>query len=595
MAFGPGRGYDPVNLNSLKRSLESETLMNSVVLDLERPTVDRSWERSRMCGLDQGKIPALPYLPDADPSGTFARAAAPVLEGLGQMLAGTQTSAVLLDHSGLFLTHYCDDGPLRQRMEAGQSAPGFVWAEEFAGTSAVGIALEERVPAWTTGSDHYLEMLRDLTCVAAPVFNPFTHKFEGVIDLTALKSNSSPLMLPIVMQAARAVEERMLEIGSATERNLLARFMAAKRRPGNVVMVRGERTDVSTTNAGILLSTSDKTLLFQRADDMASRDAVSDHITLSSGRTATVRFESITNAGHRIGSMVEVALEAVPAKSGADARSARDTTGSDSPMAGRSQATRFLRAKVDQLANSTFPLVISGDTGVGKLTLARMLATDGVVLLDAGRASVDTEPAMLREVAGVVAMPDRSVIIRDIGALSVAGLQRLGVLAESAEQNGSRLICTFTERENAESGAPSPAFGVRVHVPALRERPEDLLDLVPRLLTRRGFDIRLSAPVMQILMRYDWPGNVRELDSVLTAMAKGCRGREITLADVPFHYQRGARRLRRIEHVERTAIIQALQESEGNKTKAAELLEIGRATLYRKMRVYGLESEMLSN
>jgi transcriptional regulator with AAA-type ATPase domain len=239
--------------------------------------------------------------------------------------------------------------------------------------------------------------------------------------------------------------------------------------------------------------------------------------------------------------------------------------------------------------------VVSGEAGVGKLTLARMLATGvhGPVLLDAGQATRDGEGALLREIEAVVAMRDRCIIVHQVGALSADGIQRLAALAESAEDKASRVICTLTAVEGAESST-QPAFGVRLHVPALRDRPEDLLDLVPRLLSMRGSKVRLARPVMQALMRYDWPGNVRELDSVLSAMASSSRGSDINLSDLPAHYQRGSRRLRRIEHVERSAIIQALLESDGNKTKAAEILEIGRATLYRKMRVYGLESALIS-
>jgi transcriptional regulator of acetoin/glycerol metabolism len=73
------------------------------------------------------------------------------------------------------------------------------------------------------------------------------------------------------------------------------------------------------------------------------------------------------------------------------------------------------------------------------------------------------------------------------------------------------------------------------------------------------------------------------------------RTTDIVLADLPPVYQRGSRRLRRIEQVERAAIVKALLEVDGNKTKAAALLEIGRATLYRKIRSYGLDLELSIN
>jgi transcriptional regulator of acetoin/glycerol metabolism len=550
-----------------------------------------------MCGLDQGSGLTLPYVPQVDVQNRFTRAAQPVLDRLSGLLAGCDTATVLLDSSGRILMRRCDDTGLRRRMDSGQSVPGFVWAEEYSGTNAVGVALEEKVAFWTTGQDHYLEALRDLSCAAAPIFNPFNRKLEGVIDLTALIHHASPLMMPLVIQAAQSIEDRLVEAGSSAERTLLDRFMAASRGPGHVVLVMGQRTEVSTASASALLNRSDKTLLAQRADDLTSGHPVAtERLPLSSGDIAAVRYERVDLDGQRIGTVVELDIgPSAPRSARESATSSRRkaSVAADSPMVGRSQAAEFLRAKVDQLRGTMFPLVISGEAGAGKLTLARMLTggSHPPVLLDAGQTAGASEGALLREIEAVVALRDRFVIVRQIGSLSADAVQHLAALAESAEENASRVVCTLTQSDRADTSSQS-AFGVRLHVPALRERSEDLLDLVPRLLARRGHKVRLAPPVMQALMRYDWPGNVRELDSVLSAMTSSSRGSDINLSDLPAHYQRGYRRLRRIEHVERSAIIQALLESEGNKTKAAEILEIGRATLYRKMRVYGLEPEL---
>jgi transcriptional regulator of acetoin/glycerol metabolism len=99
----------------------------------------------------------------------------------------------------------------------------------------------------------------------------------------------------------------------------------------------------------------------------------------------------------------------------------------------------------------------------------------------------------------------------------------------------------------------------------------------------------MAPAAIQSLMRYDWPGNVRELDDLVRALLSRKRTTDIVVADLPPDYQRSNRRLRRIDLVERAAIARALQEAQGNKTKAAEALEIGRATLYRKIRAYGLD------
>jgi DNA-binding NtrC family response regulator len=218
------------------------------------------------------------------------------------------------------------------------------------------------------------------------------------------------------------------------------------------------------------------------------------------------------------------------------------------------------------------------------------------VLLDAARTSIDGEDALLRQLASVADSPGKTIIVRRIGCLSHNALQTLIAIGnDAAETSGTRVIATATTAVDADgAGGPglAEAFGLKLEVPALRERVDDLLDLIPYLIERRGATARMAPAAIQTLMRYDWPGNVRELDGLVRMLLTRKRTTDIVLADLPPAYQRGSRRLRRIEQVERTAIVQALLECGGNRTKAAELLEIGRATLYRKIRAYGLDLEL---
>ena len=176
-----------------------------------RDVIDRAWARSMMCGLNPGSPLDLPFAPPFDSDSTFTRAARPVMDYLGGLLPGSGTAAVLLDADGKLLVRVCDDPSLTRRMDDGSSLPGFVWSEEYAGANAVGIALEERVPTWTSGQDHYLEALRDLACAAVPIINPLSQRVVGVLDLTAQLSAASLLMLPMALQAARTIEQRLVD------------------------------------------------------------------------------------------------------------------------------------------------------------------------------------------------------------------------------------------------------------------------------------------------------------------------------------------------------------------------------------------------
>ena len=560
-----------------------------------RPEVQRSWERSAQCGLDRGSDLHLPYEPDVQAEERFLRAATPVLDHVGTFLEGSRTTAVLTDGRGRLLDRRCPDPALARVLDKTMSVPGFSWSEEHAGTTALAVAIEERMPALIGPGEHYLEALRHLVCAAVPVVHPITQRLQGVVDVTSCVEDASRHMLPVVLQAARAIEERLYEDASATERALLSHFLSASNRSGRPVVVLGERVELSTPPAARMLDVGDKTLLWERASALIKDHRVAkDTFMLSDGREVAASYVRIEVDERPVGVVVELD----PSRAADGTRSSRSRRGPArdeqiSPFLGRSAASQYLRDQAADLRRDLMPLLITGEAGAGKLTLAKAIAgeTGERVLLDAAGTTIDGEAALLRQLAAVAESPNKTIIVRRIGCLSAQALQALSALTATAEANGSRIIATATAF--ADGGSPDQrlveSFGLRLEVPPLRERPDDLLDLVPYLIERRGATARMAPAAIQALMRYEWPGNVRELDSLIRAVLTRKRTTDIVLADLPPAYQQGGRRLRRIEQVERAAIVKALLEVGGNRTKAAELLEIGRATLYRKIRAYGLD------
>jgi sigma-54 dependent transcriptional regulator, acetoin dehydrogenase operon transcriptional activator AcoR len=133
---------------------------------------------------------------------------------------------------------------------------------------------------------------------------------------------------------------------------------------------------------------------------------------------------------------------------------------------------------------------------------------------------------------------------------------------------------------------------VRVDVPPLRDRLEDLPTIVHALIERSGARGRMLPAAIRALSQQEWEGNIGELATVVTAALEGRRTADLTVRDLPPEYQsHPPRRLTRMEQVERSAIVRALTDAGGNRTRAAELAGIGRATLYRKIRAYGLDTE----
>jgi len=136
---------------------------------------------------------------------------------------------------------------------------------------------------------------------------------------------------------------------------------------------------------------------------------------------------------------------------------------------------------------------------------------------------------------------------------------------------------------------------VHLHVPALRERPEDIPALARHFLDRYvdRFDVgrlREPADLMDQLMARRWPGNVRELENaceMLVALSDGTIDLELLGLDP--QRLRSAEGLRdRVDAFERGVLVQALREADGNKAAAARALGIGRVTLYEKLAKHGL-------
>jgi nitrogen regulation protein NR(I) len=177
---------------------------------------------------------------------------------------------------------------------------------------------------------------------------------------------------------------------------------------------------------------------------------------------------------------------------------------------------------------------------------------------------------------------------------------------------------------------------VRIHIPPLRERREDVRLLVNYFLNKLAQDQHsapksISAGVIKALEQYHWPGNVRELENVIRRALVVAKGDAILLGDLPaemagpgpagaagapaaahaaattpetgvtdvvalarrlFQWARKDPKLKLIPAVERELVVQALKETNGNQVQAAKLLGITRATLRKRIEKFGIQREL---
>ncbi len=142
---------------------------------------------------------------------------------------------------------------------------------------------------------------------------------------------------------------------------------------------------------------------------------------------------------------------------------------------------------------------------------------------------------------------------------------------------------------------------VELHVPALRERREDVLPLARVLLAAAAHRMQrnvtsLSPGSVDVLMSSLWPGNVRQLENAIERAVALCRGDRIEVEDLPddviipsaLPSSSVGASVRHLEDIEREYILSALAINDGNQTRTAQQLHIGSATLYRKLKRYGV-------
>jgi two-component system, NtrC family, response regulator HydG len=286
-------------------------------------------------------------------------------------------------------------------------------------------------------------------------------------------------------------------------------------------------------------------------------------------------------------------------------------------------------AKVDST------VLITGESGSGKERIARLLhdvstrATGPFIAVNCGAI---TETLLESELFGHArgaftgATQDRpglfeaansgTLLLDEVGELSAAMQVKLLRALQEREirrvgENKSRhvdvRVVAATNRDLAH-GVVSGGFRqdlyyrlkvVELHVPPLRERRDDILPLARVLLTDAALRMKrkitgLVPEAADQLLRYGWPGNVRELENAMErAVALACESR-VELEDLPEEIRHTLPRgtiggtVRPLDEVEKEYIIAVLALNEGNQTRTAKQLHIGSATLYRKLKSYGL-------
>lgn len=562
-----------------------------------RPEIKRSWIRSSACGLASDLDQALiRYNPDFDDDSRLLRAARPVLDRLVVSLADTHHSVFLADPDARVLQRWVGMKSLNHSLDRAHIAPGFEFAEEFTGTNGVGTALEESRVIVVRGEEHYADFLKRFACVGVPIRHPTSGRVEGILDFTCLATDYDPLMAPFVVEAAKHIETRLAYLSSAGEQALMERFVHGSRtHRGPVVALRPDFF-LANTAALQLLGSSDQAILWDSARSLLAGGRDEGTVSLLAGEYR-VRI-TVVDVGSRAEQGVVARLAPVKVQAARQTVVAQPLPGqqSTSGLVGRSPQWQHICAQIEKASSHTRAVVVSGEPGTGKTTVAQRIhdiaPATGALSAFVCTGQADKDDALMAELRYAL-VRGNDVVLRRIDRLTDP---LRSALTEHLRDDvpAGRVIATCDDSPSAATERTLAAFAHTIWLPPLRHRHEDIADLVPALLAELtpGRRTGCGLPAVQALMRYPWPGNISELRDVLKAAVENAGIRSIDVQHLPpWILKRALRRqLTPMEQGERSLIIDALASVQNNRTDAAKILGIGRATLYRKLRTLEISS-----
>jgi transcriptional regulator of acetoin/glycerol metabolism len=588
---GPPRNDGDLVSDAREQFLESDPVDTTAV----RGTILESWRRSQFWGVQVDELTP-PYRPETEIDSRLVHAARPVLDRLESVLAGAPMSVILTDARGCVLERRAGEASLNKHLDKILLAPGFSYAEQFVGTNGIGTAIEARRPYRVFGSEHFSERLQAMSCAGTPIRNLLNGRLEGVLDLTSWVHNANSLMQALSQEAAAEIEELLVRQSSEREQALLREFLAVNRRTGRPVLALSDDFIMTNDAADRSLDKADHVILREKtADLMSGRHDTSGDVVLSSGQTVRLRCRPVLSPAGRAGAVVEISS----GEGGGRHHAVGGRPAEPLPdLVGHSPAWLEVCQQVEAHCRKRSWLLVVGESGVGRYALVqathRRWHPDGrLTVLDPLELAEDLESWFARFSADG---GRGTLVLRHLDQMSATALRQLeSHLQALSEEPLAELWVVGTVHSDTDVdrrlGRILKHFTESVSVPPLRHRIEDIRELVPQLLERHapGRAITIGPDAIQILLRGSWPGNIGELDQALrSALARRHTG-QITVADLPESCHTTSRRvLSEWESLERDAIVRALKESGGDKIKAAVRLGISRATVYRKIRMFGI-------
>ena len=631
----------------------------------ERPSKVReeildSWKRSKDLGVNAGKLASRKIVDEnqlylrRQRNAALRRAASAAFKRLEPHLKEAKTILILADDQGIIIDAIGDELVL----DEGQGIHleiGGDWSENTIGTNGIGTALRTGKPAYVHASEHFAEGVQSWTCAGAPIRDPFTQSTIGVVDLSGPPQIFRQHNVALVLATAREIEIALAEQKQAERTRLLEAFLVS---------------DHGRAHDSVVLVDHSGRVLFRRG---LEEDVLQDAAELAVGYKLLPKLEGLSDQD--IPKLLPVSVEAQGVEwlklegefrgaavflkdKGKTPRRAVETckirpranvAEGELQIVGTSPKMINAIGLAERAAQANVPILIHGETGVGKELFARLihsrLPNENAPYVPVNCAAISSEligaelfgyadgaftGAVAGGRSGKFELAHGGVLCLDeigdmpielqpylLRALEQRAIYRVG---DSKRRPVDVRLVAMTNRdlrEEIDKGSFRRDLFYRIgvmtiEVPPLRERGDDIPALIEHFSEHYAEEIGRPRMVfadnaLKQLSSYQWPGNVRELRNVVQRFYLVKTDTVVTVQDLPPEIQTdlesaAADSLEHIlggysgdlESIEARAIRRTIFAENGNLTRVAGFLGISRPTLYRKMKRYRiLKSDVL--
>ena len=581
----------------------------------------------------------------------LVKVARPFMDNLYDFVKGSGFQVVLTDEQG-FLLEVLGDNDIVSRTESVLLCPGGIWSEAVKGTNAIGTAIVEKKPVQIYAWEHFCKPHHFLTCSASPIFDPdgemvgildisgdyrFANAHTLGMVVAAVNAIENQLCL------LRATDKLFMAYRYS---NVLIENMS----DGLISINNNGIVTEINSKGGELFGVNPARVKGRNVDQISNAQSTFQQV-LSEGVDYEDREIVIEKTGKKIYSSASLLRDEAGGSIGAVAvfremknwqpakRSANHLAHyyTFDDIIGESPALSAAKEWAKLAAASSSTVFINGESGTGKELFAQSihnasprsgrpfiaiscaalpenlieselfgyeegtftgakrggqagkfeLSDGGTIFLDEiGDMSLNVQAKMLRviqekKVARIGAVNEKQVDIRIISATHKD-------LQAEVQQGNFRQDLFY--RLNV----------LEIRIPALRERIEDLPALTRHLVQKISKKLNRTDIVVQDcfltkIQSHSWPGNIRELENTIERAIIKSDMRGVLTADLLDIYGPQLQKteiknieIRSLREVEKDIILEALTFYEGNIQKAASKLGIGRNTLYRKLKEYGI-------